>query len=395
MKLLARFCIVVLALPLLFVSPAFAKGTNTPKTITLAKNEVVDSDYFAAGDKVTLSGTVNGDAYVAGGTVTVHGTVNGDLFVAGGTVHIDGSILHDLRAAGGTITVTSPIPGNVTVSGGNVSFSKNAKVGGSILAGAGTLEVLGPIGRGITVGAGSLTIGDRVLGSIKAGVGNLSLLPDANVSGDLTYWSEESVNVADGATISGTVLRHEPPENKTGKDLSFVAGKNTKKVAAATLGAFTIWKIVYFLITFVVGLVLFSLLPVYTKKVADVFKKQPFQEFGIGLITVIVMPVLAVILLTTIVGIPVGLFLFAALGLLAFVAHIYAGLALGEVILGWMNTKFSRTLAYLVGLTSLLILSLIPILGGITKAIVELMAIGAIMTQKYAIMKQMRSKRMI
>ena len=211
MKLFIRTCIAVLALPLILVAPVAARGTNPPKIVMLEKNTIVNHDYFAAGDSITVSGTVNGDAYVAGGTVTMNGTINGDLFVAGGTVNISGNILHDLRAAGGTINISAPIPGNITVAGGNVNVAKDARIGGSILAGAGTLELLSPVGRGMNVGAGTLTIGNRVNGDVTAGAGTLSMLPDATVTGNLNYWSKNDATLGTGATVSGLLVRHEPP----------------------------------------------------------------------------------------------------------------------------------------------------------------------------------------
>ena len=125
------------------------------------------------------------------------------------------------------------------------------------------------------------------------------------------------------------------------------------------------------------------------------FRKQPMQEFGIGLITIIVAPILAVILMITIIRIPVGLFLLTTLGLLAFMTHMYAGLSIEEAVLGSMKTNFNRPVTYLIGLTVLLILSLIPFLGNLTKAVIELMAIGAIMTQKHSLYTQMQSRKMI
>ena len=53
------------------------------KVVVVEKDEMIDDDYFAYGETVTISGTINGDAYLAGGSVLVDGVVNGDLFVAG------------------------------------------------------------------------------------------------------------------------------------------------------------------------------------------------------------------------------------------------------------------------------------------------------------------------
>ena len=62
---------------LIFPLSIFAQ-TNDPtrgKTVILSKDQIIDHDYFAAGDTVTIDGTVNGDAYVAGGQVNINGVI--------------------------------------------------------------------------------------------------------------------------------------------------------------------------------------------------------------------------------------------------------------------------------------------------------------------------------
>lgn len=394
MKSYIRLLIALLALPFLFVSPVLAKSAEEMKVVTLEKNVVVNHDYFAAGDSVVLSGTVNGDAYVAGGIVNVNGTVNGDLFVAGGQVHINGSVLHDLRAAGGTIIISTPVSGNVTVGGGNVTFLKDAKIGGSLLAGVGNLEILSPVSKSMTIGAGTLTIGNKVNGDVLAGVGTMSLLPDSKIIGNLTYWSKKDASLSEGATVSGAVLRHEPPAETT-QELPVVTPEKMKVIGSAIASIFMVGKVIYFILTFIMGLILFAIVPVFTQNVVATFRKQPMAEFGIGLLSVIALPVIAVILCVTLVGLPVGIFMFAALGLLAFSAHIYAGLVLGDLMMKAIKANASRTVTYLAGLVALLILSFIPVLGHLATSVLQLIVLGALISEKYTLLRHMQNKKMI
>lgn len=61
------------------------------------------TNYFAAGEGVTISGTINGDVFVFGGKTYIDGTVNGDVLAAGGQVTIDGPVSGNVRVAGGDI----------------------------------------------------------------------------------------------------------------------------------------------------------------------------------------------------------------------------------------------------------------------------------------------------
>lgn len=112
----------------------YAGGPDSQKSVILQRNQVVNNDYFASGDTVTISGTVNGDAYIAGGTVIVDGVIDGDLLVAGGIVIISGTVTNDVRAVGGDITVGGKVGRNVTIVGGSALITDTAQINGSLVA---------------------------------------------------------------------------------------------------------------------------------------------------------------------------------------------------------------------------------------------------------------------
>src|SRR3990167_5151877 len=92
LKKLFGILIAFLILPLITTGVYAAKNLQRSETVLVPKGEVVEGDYFAAGERVTIAGTVNGDAYVAGGNVVVEGEINGDLIRAGGTVNGRGKV---------------------------------------------------------------------------------------------------------------------------------------------------------------------------------------------------------------------------------------------------------------------------------------------------------------
>ncbi len=71
-----------------FESNSSRMGSN----VVVGSDEVVDRNFFASGQNVTISGTINGDLYATGGTIIIDGVVNGDVLVAGGVVRITGKV---------------------------------------------------------------------------------------------------------------------------------------------------------------------------------------------------------------------------------------------------------------------------------------------------------------
>src|SRR3990170_1195991 len=244
LKKLFGILIAFLILPLITTGVYAAKNLQRSETVLVPKGEVVEGDYFAAGERVTIAGTVNGDAYVAGGNVIVEGEINGDLIAAGGTVNVRGKVAQDVRIAGGQVAVSGDVGGNVTLVGGSLEVSDFAKIAGSLVSAGGNLSVFAPIGKGATIGVGAATFGNTVNGDVTAGVGELTLTPNAKVAGHLNYWSENDAQIQQGAEISGKTVHNYPQK------------KEREESAKALGGLLGIFKIASFLAALIIGAIL-------------------------------------------------------------------------------------------------------------------------------------------
>lgn len=393
MKLFARLSILIVLFATFFVSPVLATENRQDVHIIVEKNEVINKDYFAAGDSVRMSGTVNGDVYVAGGAVIVDGIINGDLFVAGGTVQVAGPVKNDIRAVGGTISLTDAVGGNVTLGAGTVIISPEAHIKGSVLAASGDLGIYGPVGRGITAGAGTLTINTSVGGDMMVAVGELLLQPKTSLSGDLTYWSEKEAVVKNNVKISGDFVYHKM--EKTEAKQAQIAKGGAKAMMAAFTGMAITMTMVELLAMFVGGLIVIALLPSFTQRTVKGMQKNLWGSFGLGMVTSIMIPIVGVILMMTVIGIPEGIFIFMALILLSVIGNIYAALYIGHAVVQKLNTDVHQAWQLLVGLIIMGIFTVIPVFGWLARCVFGLIGIGAVLFEKQATYKQMRLKHII
>ncbi len=394
MKLFARICVLVIVSTLFFVHPVYATRDRQEKIhVVVEKNEVINKDYFVAGDTVRILGTINGDAYIAGGTVTIDGTVNGDVFIAGGTIHINGSIKNDIRAIGGTIHLSHTVGGNITLAGGTIMISPDARISGSILVGAGDLGIYGPIGKGITAGVGTLTINTSVGGDLLAGVGELNLQPKTKINGSVTYWAENEANITDKRAVSGELIYYPMPKHEAQK--AHMASGDIKAMATIFTGVAVIMTLVHIATMFILGLILMALLPNFTQRTIAGMKKNPWGSFGLGLITTLVFPILAITAMMTVVGIPIGIFFIMTLVFLCAIGNIYAAIYIGHSVCTLLKADVHKAWQLLVGLVLFGILTMIPMLGWLIKGIFSLIGIGAVLFEKQTIYKQMRAKHIV
>ena len=81
------------------------------------------------------------------------------------------------------------------------------------------MTLLGSIGKGATLAGGQATLADTIGGDTTAVVGQLTLNPNARVSGNLTYWSEEDVSLSPQASVSGQVVKHVPPVGSEDREM--------------------------------------------------------------------------------------------------------------------------------------------------------------------------------
>ena len=131
--------------------------------------------------------------------------------------------------------------------------------------------------------------------------------------------------------------------------------------------------------------------PVFTQQVAATVAKKPFASFGLGLLTIVIFPIAALIAMLTIVGIPLALISAVLLIISLYIAKLFVSLAIGQRLL-----KKSGPIPQLaVGLLAIYILKIIPVLGGLVTIAVALTGLGALIIAKKNLYRLLRSKKII
>jgi len=376
-----------IALTLLFVTPSVQAGKDSsrkPEVTTLNAGETVNKDYFVFNERVEIFGTVNGDVYAGAGIVLVEGKINGDLIVGGGQVTINGEVNQDVRVGGGQVTIGGKIGRNLTVGGGSVEVTKGASIGGSVVAGAGNINLNAPVGGDIRIGAGNVTLSGEVGGDVEAWVGSLRLTPSAVVAGNITYWSTEDASIASGATVTGSVTKNSPaPEEVPSKE----------KVLGVLTGFALFLKLLSLFTLLVVGLILIKFFPVFNTAAVANLRNRPWLSFGVGALTLILVPVAAVVLMVTVVGVPLGLMLLAIYGIAIFLSRVFVVYLVGQLLL--TQAKVNEVLTLLVGLAVYALVTLLPIIGGLTTFLATVFSLGALVLTKRDTYLLARDKKVV
>lgn len=373
------FSVLASSLLLLTVAtPVFAQEKNQEnfregEVVTLPKGETINRDLFAFGERVEISGTVNGDVYAFGGTIIVDGTINGDLIAAGGSLNVSGRISQDLRVAGGQITITGKIGRNLTIGGGSVEITDSAALGGSLLAGAGNLNIAGPVEKDIRAGSGNITVSSAVGGNVDVGVGTLRLTSKASVGGNLTYWSDQEASIDDSAKVQGEIVKNTPPKTQ---------GPAPEKIFGMAIGAVLFLKIISFVTTLVLGLLIIRLLPQFSQNAVLNIRKKPWASLGVGFLATVLIPIVFVILLVTMIGIPLALMLLPIYLISLYVVRVFPMLWGGVILSEKLNWKINAYWSFIAGSVIYFIIQLIPIVGDLLTLLVVLFGLGTLLITK-------------
>lgn len=383
--------ILVTFVALLFITPVsvFAQANSSPKqkVVTVGKEQVIAQDYFTAGDRVVIDGTVNGDAYIAGGQVDVNGTINGDLLVAGGQVTVRGSVLQNIRAVGGTILIEGTVGRNVSIVGGSLTLDKSAKINGNAALVGGTISILTPV-KMLNIAGGDVSLESTVSGNVMGAVGNLQVFPDAQVKGNLTYWSDKEAEIAQGASVSGTV-------NFNQTDFKNKLDNSQEKAQKAANGFGMFMRLVSFASALIVGLLLIRFVPVFSSKTADLVSTNFWKTMSSGFVVVVATPVLIVLLLVTLIGVPFAFFVGIAYMSAIYFSKFFVAMALGKYLSQSWKSNLSDSWQFVVGIAMFSLLSMLPVIGFFVKLVFLFAGVGALFLTKKEYFTSLRTKKII
>jgi cytoskeletal protein CcmA (bactofilin family) len=283
------------------------------------------------------------------GTIVVRGTVTGDLSGVAGSIRIaeTGQVGGDVDASAGSVVIAGTVDGNVQLGAGSIDITENGHIRGDLDAGAGYIRVDGAVD-----------------GSVRAAGGSVALGSNADIGGEFRYDADEFTQHPD-ATVDGGVVQ----DASLGGDRGGDAGDS---LLPSWFG--TVYSLVASLLF---GAILLVAFPNFSSAIGTRVIEDPIRSGGIGLLSLILVPIALVLLAITIVGLPL-----AVVGIGFFVLGIWAAIVYGKYAVGrWvigLADQDNRWLALVVGLVGFAVLGLIPFLGGLLEFLVLLVGLGAL-----------------
>lgn len=370
--------VVVMCLSMLLSVKVFASSNMDfdEARDTLPQGETVEGPGFFAGDHVRVDGTVNGTAFVAGSNVEVNGTINGDLFVAGQNLIITGEVTGNIYSAGMNIRMEGEVGQDAFLAGQTLTVVEEATLARDLFMAGNSLLMEGDVQRHMYGAGESIALAGTIGGDATFGVNDLTLEETAVINGDLTYESEREADIAAGATVAGeTDFRRVERQRDNRMPMSWEQNLTARIFGFlwSVLSALLVWFLVK------------MWRPVWWERTARPLLERPLPAIGIGLLALLLTPLLFILLMITVIGIPLGFILLAVFSILLYLAKIIVAVALAMWVDGrtrWTERQRGGWLVLLM-LVVLGLLGMIPVINFFVGFLVVIAGLGAFILSHY------------
>lgn len=326
--------------------------------LTIPASETIDDTLIVRGETVMIEGTITGDVVAAGSEINVTGTIQGNLFTFGKIVRVRGDVGGLVLGASNTYTVRAgSVGGNLWLAGETIEVGSDVRVDGNAVFAANSVAVAAEVGRDLFAFAETVDVAGSLGGNLRSAAQRLRLLGDAHIAGNVRFrGDEEAFFRADTARVDGEVELVAPPEEKN---------------RYATI-EFYVWQVAKLAAAFLFGLALFWLVPAL-RGLSIGAGVDGLKSAGIGIVALVSVPVIAVLVAITLIGLPFTFLALAAWLLGIYLATIVVGAAIGKMM---MSESTSIPLTLLAGLATVIVIVNLPVFGGIIGFIFTIVGLG-------------------
>lgn len=339
-----KICLLLVMVLSLVAVPVYAEDNFIADSNANIEEEK-DATTFVAGNSVKLSSDIDGLGFAAGNIVYVSSKQD-YLFAAGNNVTLDGVTAKDAFVAGNFITLEASEIRDLYVAGTNITINSD-------------------VTRNAYIAGTNVIINSKIAGDLKLACESIELGSDAEITGKLIYPEDANIDVAEGAKVTDT-------ETYKGNDVDVEVNVNPVSLFITKLIG-TGYKFIAMLI---IGLILIAC----NKKLFEKIAKEE-KSFGkvalttlLGFAFLILLPVAAIIIMFTVVGIPLSIISLIIYGLLVYLSIIPTAYYFGNMVFGKsIKNKYGL---FTLSLLILYLIKIIPIIGGIVGFISLLFGLG-------------------
>lgn len=319
-----------------------------------------------ATDEIILEGTYNSSVVAAGQSVDFSGIVKGIAIGAGNKIELNGQTDYSILA-GNNINIKGKVNNDSFIAGNIITIEDTATIDRDIVIAGSDIELNGTFSRNVSVYGNKVTVKNaNIKGNLKVYSERVTIQKESYIAGTLFYPEDSIYKASDDAVITNV---EKTPAIKTQDDEDYfdtISGK---------LFSFLCLALIFAAISLFI--------PKALNNINDKYEKfelgEAVEVFTKGLVILILVPVIAILLCCTMIGIPLGIIIIMLYGICIYTSTVFTGYLIGYKIWQKFFDKDAHILFFgLIGLFVLLILNLIPGVRTLVSIISTLVGLGLI-----------------
>ncbi len=360
---------------LFLVTPVKAQMTND-NHFASGENLKIEGDYnkdvFLSGSKINFSGNVAGDLFVIGQEVKIVGDIKGSVFFLASQIEIDAHIGGSVRGAGQKVILENYVDHNLTIFASSIESQAIVNWHGYLVAQ--DMNIGGQFER-LDIKTTTAKLNPKIKDSLVIiGIGNntkVELLAPSEINGDVVYTGKNKLIIADGVSVYGKLNEKNVIQPETKNFISY--GQ-------------IFWWLVNLFGMILVGLLLIALLGNRLLNLPRFIEQEHYKLLLPGLLVFIFVPIVAVLLFISLIGIPLAVLLLLFYVLIYYLGQVLLAIWLGDYL--WQRFKQKPKLTqdtknYLfwclvLGAIVWRFIVVLPILGGLLAWLISLLFLGGI-----------------
>lgn len=353
----------------IFSLPAYATQLAGGEHFSLKADSLVDDDLILAVKEASLSGRITGDLLFAGSGLSLSGPVDGNVLAAGQHLSLKGPVKGSVRAFCSDLTVEHTVGRNLVAFCGTARLPEGAVVEKDAHIFSGNLMVSGKINGRLNFYGGELVIAGTVGKGAKIKADKITLTSTARIEGDFVYTSKKEAKIEEGAVITGQTT-HNLPKKKEGGGIS---------------GWSIFWWLVWRTSELVAGFLLIALFRKQMTALKETVTVSFLKTLGTGLLSFVVIPVMALLFAVIIIGLPLTLVLTAFYLVVLVLACNFTALPLGEGVLRLFKKEKPVSLyaSMTAGVLLIQLLEEVPYFGMLVLLTTAWIGLGAVILGSY------------
>ncbi|MBQ3261138.1 hypothetical protein IJH29_00540 [Candidatus Saccharibacteria bacterium] len=355
--------------------PVFACGSDeNGEMLTNCKEALItpvsESSFIYAesGSEVTSEKSIPHSYFLAGNQIASNDIVKGLAAYAGNLVNFSGYAEY-AALAGNSITVSGKVLNDLFVAGNAVELGEDASIGRDVFGAASTILIKSNLHGNVFIG------GDRLV------------LENVTIDGDLSAEFSEIV-IKGRSSISGTFRYNEDARITGLSDLSSGATETYSSLSGNVSFISSLENRLLFLLgRLLVTIILVALAPKFVKKLLSRFSaKDSWKDLAIGLGLLLGVPLAVLFAAITVIGLPLALVGLGFYVFIIYLSHSVTGGLVGELIATKLlsKPKLNSMLKFVMGTCLVILLGLIPYVGGLITAVSLCFGFGYFMRTIFA-----------